>query len=98
MFLLQQWSGSVYIPAPPAFLNLTPRSLLHPAAKTRSPTTRETDSLQRDVSGLMLDRRPTIFRSIGITGTNTGLLASGIYGIVKIVATAAFIWWGIERT
>ena len=40
---------------------------------------------------------PTIFQSIGITGNNTSLLASGIYGIVKIVATAIFVFFGIER-
>lgn len=28
---------------------------------------------------------PIIFKAIGITGTSTSLLASGIYGIVKIV-------------
>ncbi|KAL7412364.1 putative high-affinity glucose transporter of the major facilitator superfamily [Mrakia frigida] len=40
---------------------------------------------------------PTIFKSIGLQGTSTGLLASGIYGIVKIVATSIFIFVGIER-
>jgi len=40
---------------------------------------------------------PDIFKSIGITGASTSLLASGIYGIVKIVATAIFIFFGIER-
>ncbi|KAM0746263.1 putative high-affinity glucose transporter of the major facilitator superfamily [Meredithblackwellia eburnea MCA 4105] len=40
---------------------------------------------------------PLIFQSIGINGTSTGLLASGIYGLVKIVATSIFIFFGIER-
>ena len=40
---------------------------------------------------------PDIFRSIGLVGTRTGLLSSGIYGIVKIVATTAFILLGIEK-
>jgi MFS family permease len=40
---------------------------------------------------------PTIFKAIGITGSSTSLLASGIYGIVKIVATSAFIAFGVER-
>ncbi|KAK4684872.1 MFS transporter, SP family, sugar:H+ symporter, partial [Tremellales sp. Uapishka_1] len=40
---------------------------------------------------------PTIFKAIGITGTSTSLLASGIYGIVKIVATSIFIAFGIDR-
>lgn len=33
---------------------------------------------------------PTIIRSIGFTGTSVSLLATGIYGIVKAVATAIF--------
>ncbi|KAI5478488.1 hypothetical protein MNV49_005016 [Pseudohyphozyma bogoriensis] len=40
---------------------------------------------------------PTIFKSIGIRGTRAGLFASGIYGIVKIVATGFFIAFGIEK-
>ncbi|XAO26425.1 hypothetical protein I312_105262 [Cryptococcus bacillisporus CA1280] len=40
---------------------------------------------------------PIIFQSIGIRGSKSGLLASGIYGIVKIVATSIFIAFGIER-
>jgi hypothetical protein len=40
---------------------------------------------------------PTIFKSIGLKGTTTGLFASGIYGIVKIVATSIFVFLGIER-
>ncbi|KAJ6580849.1 general substrate transporter [Mycena capillaripes] len=33
---------------------------------------------------------PTIFKSIGITGSNTGLLTTGVYGIIKLVG--ALIW------
>jgi len=40
---------------------------------------------------------PDIFKSIGILGAKTSLLASGVYGIVKIFATAIFILFGIER-
>lgn len=40
---------------------------------------------------------PQIFQSIGIRGSKTGLLASGIYGIVKIVVTSLFIATGVER-
>lgn len=40
---------------------------------------------------------PQIFQAIGYTGTSNSLLASGIYGIVKVVATAIFILWGIDR-
>lgn len=40
---------------------------------------------------------PKIFSSIGIKGTSTGLLASGIYGLVKIVATTIFVAFGVEK-
>ncbi|ORY31956.1 sugar transporter [Naematelia encephala] len=40
---------------------------------------------------------PTIFQSIGLRGAKSGLLASGVYGIVKIVATSIFIAFGVER-
>ncbi|KAI6778033.1 Quinate permease-like protein [Emericellopsis cladophorae] len=33
---------------------------------------------------------PTVFRSIGITGTNTSFLTTGIFGVVKTVLT--FVW------
>lgn len=33
---------------------------------------------------------PTVFKSIGITGTNTSLFTTGIFGVVKTVVT--FIW------
>ncbi|KFA48245.1 hypothetical protein S40293_07381 [Stachybotrys chartarum IBT 40293] len=33
---------------------------------------------------------PTVFRSIGIRGTNTALLTTGIFGVVKTVLT--FVW------
>ncbi|KAI8974612.1 general substrate transporter [Trametes punicea] len=36
---------------------------------------------------------PQIFSSIGYTGTSNSLLASGIYGIVKVVATAIFVFF-----
>ena len=35
---------------------------------------------------------PTIFQSIGYTGTSVSLLASGIYGVMKVVATTFFIF------
>lgn len=40
---------------------------------------------------------PIIFQSIGLRGQKTGLLASGIYGIVKIVTTSIFVWLGVDR-
>ncbi|KAG8901791.1 hypothetical protein FRC01_009744 [Tulasnella sp. 417] len=39
---------------------------------------------------------PRIFQSIGYTGTTPSFLASGVYGIVKVVATAIFIFVGVE--
>ncbi|CAH0051734.1 unnamed protein product [Clonostachys solani] len=39
---------------------------------------------------------PSIFKAIGFTGTSVGLLATGIFGIVKATATAIFMIWGIE--
>lgn len=40
---------------------------------------------------------PAIFKAIGFTGTSVGLLATGIFGIVKAGATAIFMIWGIDR-
>ncbi|KAL2211561.1 MFS quinate transporter QutD [Sarocladium strictum] len=40
---------------------------------------------------------PAIFQAIGFTGTSVGLLATGVFGIVKAGATAVFMIWGIER-
>ncbi|KAF8637720.1 hypothetical protein AX17_002623 [Amanita inopinata Kibby_2008] len=39
---------------------------------------------------------PQIFSSIGYTGIKNSLLASGIYGVVKVVATSIYIFWGVE--
>ncbi|PIL34573.1 MFS general substrate transporter [Ganoderma sinense ZZ0214-1] len=39
---------------------------------------------------------PQIFTSIGYTGTKNSLLASGIYGIVKVVATAVFVFFMVD--
>lgn len=35
-------------------------------------------------------------RQIGYTGTTPSLLASGIYGVVKLIATALFIFFAVE--
>lgn len=40
---------------------------------------------------------PEIFHSIGIGDTNVSLFASGIYGLVKVVATTIFLFFGIEQ-
>ncbi|KII84980.1 hypothetical protein PLICRDRAFT_32188 [Plicaturopsis crispa FD-325 SS-3] len=39
---------------------------------------------------------PQFFKSIGYTGTKNSLLASGIYGVVKLVATAIFVFFFVE--
>ncbi|KAI0338839.1 general substrate transporter [Trametopsis cervina] len=39
---------------------------------------------------------PQIFQSIGYVGTSNSLLASGIYGIVKLVATSLFVFFLVE--
>ncbi|KIJ37450.1 hypothetical protein M422DRAFT_781797 [Sphaerobolus stellatus SS14] len=40
---------------------------------------------------------PEIFASIGLGNTNVTLFASGIYGLVKVVATTIFLFVGIEQ-
>lgn len=40
---------------------------------------------------------PTIFASIGISGTSVGLLATGVYGIVKMVVTLIFMAFLVDR-
>ncbi|EJU00589.1 general substrate transporter [Dacryopinax primogenitus] len=40
---------------------------------------------------------PQLFKSIGYVGQTPALLASGVYGIVKLVATALFIAFGVDR-
>ncbi|KZT57576.1 general substrate transporter, partial [Calocera cornea HHB12733] len=40
---------------------------------------------------------PQLFKSIGYIGQTPALLASGVYGIVKLVATSLFIAFGVER-
>ncbi|KAJ7097192.1 general substrate transporter [Mycena belliarum] len=39
---------------------------------------------------------PQIFASIGYTARKNGLLATGIYGVVKLVSTGIFVAWGVE--
>jgi hypothetical protein len=39
---------------------------------------------------------PQIFASIGYSGTTPSLLASGVYGTVKLVATAIFVFFFVE--
>ncbi|GAP82500.2 putative MFS quinate transporter [Rosellinia necatrix] len=40
---------------------------------------------------------PTIFRSIGFTGTSVALLATGVYGIIKMVTTLIFMVFIVDR-
>lgn len=40
---------------------------------------------------------PQIFKSIGLTGTSSGLFATGIYGVVKIVVTALGLMFATEQ-
>lgn len=40
---------------------------------------------------------PNIFKSIGFSGTSVGLLATGIFGIVKSTVTILFMFFGIDR-
>lgn len=40
---------------------------------------------------------PAIFRSIGLTGTNTGLFATGIYGVVRFVAIIIAMTFIVDR-
>ncbi|KAK0236086.1 general substrate transporter [Armillaria nabsnona] len=39
---------------------------------------------------------PQIFASLGITGTTSGLFATGIYGVVKVVAVATVLAFAVE--
>jgi MFS family permease len=40
---------------------------------------------------------PTVFKSIGITGTNTSLLTTGVFGVVKTVITFFWLFYLIDR-
>ncbi|EGS19338.1 putative hexose transport-related protein [Thermochaetoides thermophila DSM 1495] len=40
---------------------------------------------------------PTVFRSLGITGTNTGFLTTGLFGIVKTVLTFVWLLWLVDH-
>ncbi|KAK4187474.1 general substrate transporter [Podospora australis] len=39
---------------------------------------------------------PKVFRSIGIVGTNTGFLTTGIFGVVKTVLTVVWLLWLVD--
>ncbi|KAF9223362.1 MFS general substrate transporter [Gyrodon lividus] len=39
---------------------------------------------------------PQIFAGLGITGTNSGLFATGVYGVVKVVAVSTTVIFAVE--
>jgi sugar porter (SP) family MFS transporter len=40
---------------------------------------------------------PTVFKSIGITGTNNSLLTTGIFGVIKTIFTLIWLFFLIDR-
>ncbi|CAG8947141.1 unnamed protein product [Penicillium salamii] len=40
---------------------------------------------------------PTVFKSIGVKGTNTSLFTTGIFGVVKTVVTLIWLLWLIDQ-
>lgn len=40
---------------------------------------------------------PQLFQTVGVTGGNTSLFTTGIYGVVKVVATGIFLLVGIDK-
>jgi MFS family permease len=40
---------------------------------------------------------PTIFQSLGVSSTSTTLFATGIYGLVKLIASVIFLVWLLDR-
>ncbi|KAF2969697.1 hypothetical protein GQX73_g3936 [Xylaria multiplex] len=40
---------------------------------------------------------PTVFSSLGIRGTNTGFLTTGLFGVVKTVLTVVWLLWLIDN-
>lgn len=40
---------------------------------------------------------PTVFKSIGVTGTNTSLLTTGIFGVIKAVVTLVWLFFLIDN-
>ncbi|KAF7374733.1 General substrate transporter [Mycena sanguinolenta] len=39
---------------------------------------------------------PEIFASLGISGTTSGLLATGVYGVVKVISVALVLFFAVE--
>ncbi|KAI5450792.1 hypothetical protein NCC49_002798 [Naganishia albida] len=40
---------------------------------------------------------PTVFKSIGVTGTNTSLFTTGIFGIIKFLGAIVWLIWLVDR-
>lgn len=40
---------------------------------------------------------PTVFKSIGVTGTNTSLLTTGVFGVVKAIVTLIWLFFLIDN-
>ncbi|KAF9038992.1 quinate permease [Hymenopellis radicata] len=40
---------------------------------------------------------PTIFKSLGITGTSTSLLTTGVYGIIKLIGALIFLLYLVDQ-
>lgn len=40
---------------------------------------------------------PTVFKSIGVSGTNTGLLTTGIFGLVKFAGAVVWLLWLVDH-
>lgn len=40
---------------------------------------------------------PTVFKSLGVTGPNTGFLTTGCFGVVKTVLTFIWLFWLIDH-
>ncbi|GAB1206358.1 hypothetical protein APSETT445_005043 [Aspergillus pseudonomiae] len=40
---------------------------------------------------------PRIFRSIGLTGSKTALISTGLYGVVRLVAVCIAMYWIVDR-
>lgn len=40
---------------------------------------------------------PTVFKSIGVTGTNASLLTTGIFGVIKTVMTVVWLFFMVDK-
>jgi len=40
---------------------------------------------------------PTVFKSIGVTGTSASLFSTGIFGVIKTLATIVWLLFLVDR-